>query len=198
MDRGYNDYALFHRLHSAGHTFVVRLKDRAHIFPLRRGRAVCEPGVLKDEDVAFGEAAAQKAYGDDLRLVTFHDAVHEVTYRFLTNNVELSAGTIAAVYKARWDVELFFKWLKQHLKLRTFLGTSKNAVLTQIWVAMLYYLLVSWLKFQSRFAGSLLELTRILGEASLHLVSIVDLLRLRPGNVLPALARAAPPQPRLF
>ena len=194
MDRGYNDYPLFAALDAAGHIFVVRLKKDAHVFSLRRERSVLEPGVLKDEDIAFALPKAQESYPKDLRLVTFHDEEHDVTYRFLTNNWTLSAGTIAAIYKKRWDVELFFKWLKQHLQVKTFLGTSKNAVLSQVWVAMICYLLISWMRFQTKYRRSLLELTRMLREVLLERVSIINLLSLCKKTVQRAIIRAGPRQ----
>jgi len=112
----------------------------------------------------------------------------------LTNNFEFSAKTIADIYKARWQIELFFKWIKQHLKIKTFLGTSKNAVLTQIWVAMIYYLLLSWIKFQTKFKGSLLDLTWIIKEMLLRNISIINLLNLSPKTIIGITERASPSQ----
>ena len=83
----------------------------------------------------------QQGYPEKLRLVTYYDKEHKKTYQFLTNQFTLSAYTISQIYKTRWEIELFFKWIKQNLKIKTFLGTTKNAVLTQIWTAMIYYLL---------------------------------------------------------
>jgi IS4 transposase len=139
-----------------------------------------------------------KDYPEDLRLVTYHDQVHDKTYRFITNNFSLSAKTIADIYQARWQIELFFKWIMQHLKIKTFLGTSKNAVLTQIWVAMIYYLLLAWIKFQTKFKGSLLDLTRLIKEMLLYHISIIDLLNLKPKHFLMVTARASPKQLSLF
>ena len=100
------------------------------------------------------------------------------TYEYITNNFLLSGEEIAAVYKERWKIELFFKWIKQHLKIKSFLGTSENAVLSQIWVAMTYYLLLSYIKFQTRFPRSLLELTRMIKETLFVRRSLIDLLSL--------------------
>lgn len=193
FDRGYNDYAFFHSIKEAGHTFVVRLKDDAHILPLE-SFAVTEKGVLKDERIGFVLEEALKDYPEDLRLVTYHDAIHNVTYRFLTNNFNFSAKTIADIYKARWQIELFFKWIKQHLKIKTFLGTSKNAVLSQIWVAMIYYLLLAWIKFQTKFKGTLLDLTWIIKEMILRNISIINLLNLSRKTAVELSARASPSQ----
>lgn len=193
FDRGYNDYAFLYSIKEAKHTFVARLKDDAHILPLQ-SFAVTEQGVLKDERIGFVLEEALEDYPEDLRLVTYYDEIHNKTYRFLTNNFEFSAKTIADIYKARWQIELFFKWIKQHLKIKTFLGTSKNAVLTQIWVAMIYYLLLAWIKFQTKFKGSLLDLTWMIKEMLLRNISIIDLLSLKPKNVLQITARASPSQ----
>ena len=95
---------------------------------------------------------------------------------FLTNNFKLSSRTIADLYKSRWEVETFFKWIKQNLKIKSFLGTSKNAVMTQIWAAMIYYLLLSFIKFQTKCRHSLHELTRIVGELFLDNTHLIETL----------------------
>lgn len=198
IDRGYTDYVFLRTIVEAGHHFVIRLKSNAHVLRLKEHRSPCGEGVLKDEKVGFVLAKALEDYSDDLRLVTFHDDEHDVTYQFLTDEFRLSAANIALIYKQRWQIELFFKWIKQHLKIKTFLGTSKNAVLTQIWIAMIYFLLLAWIKFQTKFEGSLLELTRMIEEVLLDAISILDLLNLTPKTVKRALARAGPPQLALF
>lgn len=96
-------------------------------------------------------------------------------YRFITNNFTLSAEQVALIYKNRWQIELFFKWIKQNLKIKSFLGTSRNAVLSQIWVAMIFFLLMCYIKFQTRFKGSLLELTRMIRETLMIRRQIIDL-----------------------
>jgi len=98
--------------------------------------------------------------------------------QFSTNNFHLSAYTITHIYKARWEIEIFFKWIKQNLKIKTFLGTSKNAVLTQIWTAMIYYLLLTYIKYQTKYNHSLLHLTRIIKECLFKKADIIDLLNL--------------------
>lgn len=199
FDRGYNDYAFLWKIKQAGHHFVIRLKKGAHIVRLLdQERSIVGKGVLKDERVGFVLDDAVASYPEDLRLVTYHDDIHDKTYAFLTDEFRLSALNIAGIYKKRWDIELFFKWIKQHLKIKTFLGTSKNAVLSQIWIAMIYFLLLAWIKFQTKFKGSLLELTRIIHETILQHVSIINLLNLTPKTVSRAIARAAPIQIALF
>jgi hypothetical protein len=196
FDRGYMDYAFLHELTRAGHHFVIRQKKSNHVFSLGHHRPAHAAGVLEDEQVCFLQGLDK--YPGDLRRVTYFDEETKKTYAFLTDEFRLSASNIALIYKQRWKIELFFKWIKQHLKIKTFLGTSKNAVLTQIWVAMIYYLLLSWIKFQTRFKGSLLDLTRIISETVLRPVSLIDLLHLTPKTLHNALARASPPQASLF
>ncbi len=194
IDRGYTDYAFLQAIVAAGHHFVIRLRKNAQVLRLKEHRPPCGEGVLKDEKIGFVLPQALKDYPEDLRLVTFHDGEHDVTYQFLTDEFRFSAANIALIYKHRWQIELFFKWIKQHLKIKTFLGTSKNAVLTQIWVAMIYFLLLAWTKFQTKFQGTLLELTRMIEEVLLEPISIIDLLNLTTITVKRALARAGPPQ----
>lgn len=198
FDRAYNDYGFLKKIKDAGHHFVMRMKKNTNIFPiLGQERTIVGKGVLSDKTVAFGLEKAQKDYPYDLRLVAYYDKETDTTYKFLTDEFRLSALNIGLIYKNRWQVEIFFKWIKQHLQIKTFLGTSKNAVLTQIWIAMVYYLLLAWIKFQTRFKGSLHKLTVMLKEVFLQPVQIIDLLNLTPQTIINALPRAAP-QPALF
>ena len=183
VDRGYFDLALLQAIVDAGHHFVIRLKKNAQIVRIEEHRSPTGTGVLKDERIAFMLPQSQEKYPDDLRLVTYHDSEHDVTYEFLTDEFRLSAVNVALIYKQRWQIELFFKWIKQHLKIKTFLGTSKNAVMTQVWIAMIYFLLLSWIAFQTKFQGSLLDLTRIITELILRRVHLVDSLSLTPKTI---------------
>lgn len=119
-----------------------------------------------------------KKYPNRLRRVKYWDEESKKEYAYLTNNFSLTAKQITDIYKERWQIELFFKWIKQNLKIKTFLGTSKNAVLTQIWIAMIYYLLLAYVKFQTRFKKSLLELTWMIKEVLLFRRDLIDLLSL--------------------
>ena len=114
-----------------------------------------------------------------MRLITFYDSKKEKELVFITNNFKLAASTIAELYKHRWQIELFFKWIKQNLKVKTFLGTSENAVMTQIWAAFIYYLLLAFIKFQTRYAYSMHELTRVIGETLMEHVDIIEVLRMK-------------------
>lgn len=178
MDRAYIDYSWLYKLHKEHTFFVVRSKKNMQHVVVGQHPSSQEPGVIKDEMMELVLPDAEHDYPEPLRKVTFYDEETKKTYTFLTDNLELSAGTISSIYKARWQIELFFKWIKQHLKIKTFLGTSKNAVMTQIWVAMIYYLLLNYLKYQTKFKKSLLELTRIIKEVLLDHVSLIDILSL--------------------
>ena len=103
---------------------------------------------------------------------------------YITNNFDLTALQIAGIYQDRWQIELFFKWIKQNLKIKTFLGTSKNAVLTQIWIAMIYYLLLAYIKFQTKFEKSLLTLTRMIKETIMFRRNLIDMLSLNAKTIV--------------
>ena len=136
-------------------------------------------GIISDQTIQFTGAQTAKKCPLPMRRIHYHDAVTDKRYVFLTNSVKLAARTIADFYKARWQVELFFKWIKQHLKIKSFVGTSKNAVLTQIWVALCVYQLLSLVKFQSKASRSLYEMLRIL---QLNLFEKRDLIILLRGD----------------
>lgn len=176
IDRGYYDYALLWKIVQAGHHFVIRRKSNAQTVCLSEHRKPTGSGVLKDEKIAFVLEKAMQDYPADLRMVTYHDDEHDVTYEFLTDMFHLSASNIALIYKCRWDIELFFKWLKQNLKIKTFLGTSRNAVLTQVWIAMIYYLLLKWLSAVIGRPLKILELSRMLREVCLQPFALIDVL----------------------
>lgn len=193
FDRGYTDYDFLCKIKQAGHHFVIRLKKGAQIVHLLgNDRTPIGKGVLKDKNIAFILPKAIKSYPDDLRLVTYYDEEHDQVYEFLTNIFDLPATTVAVIYKNRWQIELFFKWIKQHLKIKTFLGTSNNAVLTQIWIAMIYYLLLAWIKHQTKFQGSLHDLTVLVRELLMHKSHLVDVLRATPKTISRFKARDNP------
>jgi IS4 transposase len=118
-----------------------------------------------------------------MRMVKYYDYKTNKLYTFITNNFKLAAKTIADIYKDRWQVELFFKWIKQNLKIKNFWGTSENAVMSQIWVAMIFYLLVSYIKFQTKSNLSILEFTRIIRATLFKKVALINLLSLRFNDI---------------
>ena len=161
-DRGYNDYRLFAQWTDAGVYFVTRMKDNALFEVVEERKPPQNRGILKDQIIRLTGPGAKHKCPNLLRRV---EAVREDTgglLVFLTNHVGLGASTIAAIYKDRWQIELFFKALKQNLKIKTFVGTSANAVKTQIWTALISMLLLRYLQLSSRFGWSLANLVALL------------------------------------
>jgi hypothetical protein len=177
-DRAYIKYEWLYKWHQQSVFFVLRTKSNMNYVVTGQHQIATEKGVLKDEIMELILEKAEEAYPEKLRKITYYCEEQDKVYTFFTNNFELSAKTIADIYKCRWQIELFFKWIKQHLKIKTFLGTSKNAVMTQIWIAMIYYLLLSYIKFQTKFKKSILELSRMINETLLHKISLIHLLSL--------------------
>lgn len=182
VDKGYNDYRWYKQLTDKKIFFVTRLKVNATYQVLKSHKVLSAKGVISDQTIQFIGAQTAKKCPLPMRRVRYHDADTGKVYVFLTNNFKLAARTIADIYKARWQVELFFKWIKQHLKIKSFTGTSKNAVLTQIWVALCVYLLLSLIKFQSKISRSLYEMIRVL---QLNLFEKRDLIELFRGDPPP-------------
>ena len=161
-DRGYNDYRLFANWTETGVFFVTRMKDNALYEVVTAHQPPRNLNILADETIRLTGAGAQDKCPHLLRRI---EAVREDTggiLVFLTNNFKLSANTIAAIYKDRWQIELFFKALKQNLKIKTFVGTSANAVRTQIWIALIAMLLLRYLQQSSKFGWSLSNLVALL------------------------------------
>lgn len=193
FDRAYIDYGWWNRLDKEGLFFVSRIKSSLRIDIVGQHKSKINPCVLADDLVMCGEYQGMKKYeGKTMRRIKILDKEKGQIYEYLTNNFELSAEEIALIYKERWQIELFFKWIKQNLKIKTFLGTSKNAVLTQIWIAMIYYLLLAYIKFQTKFRKSLLELTRMVREVLLTRINLIDLLSLSTRTLHKIQAREGP------
>ena len=162
MDRGYMDFKRLYRLHQAGAFFVTRAKNN-----LRARRVYSAPtdrstGVIADQRVTLEGFYASQDYPEHIRRIRFTDPSSEKSLIFLTNNTSLPATTIAALYKNRWQVELFFKWIKQHLRIKHFFGTSENAVKTQIWSAVCTYVLIAIIKKELQLNASLYTCLQIL------------------------------------
>ena len=177
FDRAYVDFSYFRRLHDMGCTFVTRMKTNIAYRITGQQDCLKNRGVLLDATI---ERSSGDYAGKDspLRLIRYHDKETDRDFEFVTNNTTLAATTIAAIYKARWQIEAFFKWIKQNLKIKSFLGTTENAVLTQIWVAMIYYLLLAYIKYQTKYKASLFYLHRLVRETLLDRITLVDLLNL--------------------
>jgi len=146
MDRGYLDFTRLYAMHQAGAFFVTRAKQRMDARRVYSSPTQRSTSVICDQRVMLNGFYSAKAYPEHLRRVRFKDPEPGKTLVFLTNNTVLPALTIAALYKGRWQVELFFKWIKQHLRIKRFLGTSENAVKTQIWCAVATYVLIAIVK----------------------------------------------------
>jgi hypothetical protein len=162
MDRGYNDYALFGKWTDQKIHFVTRLKDNAAYEVLAEGPVPANRNILSDQLIQFTGEKARKDCPSPLRRVAVWDAVNEREIVLLTNLQEFGATTIAAIYKDRWEIELFFKALKQNLKVKTFVGTSENALRIQIWTALIAILLLKWLHHLSKAKWSLSNLASML------------------------------------
>jgi len=162
MDRGYLDFTRLYAMHQVGAFFVTRAKqgmDARRVYSSVTQRST---GVICDQRVMLSGFYSAKAYPEHLRRVRFKDPESGKTLVFLTNNTLLPALTIAALYKSRWQVELFFKWIKQHLRIKRFLGTSENAVKTQIWCAVATYVLIAIVKKELHLNASLYTCLQIL------------------------------------
>lgn len=183
FDRGYVDYGWFRRISDEKAFFVTRAKENMVYRVLGQHETPKNPGVISDESIELEGFYAAKDYPGKLRRICFIDAESGRQLTFLTNNFALAAATIAQIYKSRWQIEIFFKWIKHNLKIKTFLGTTKNAVLTQIWVAMCYYLLLAYVKYQARYRQSLFYLHRLVRETLLDRVLLVDLLSLNESRL---------------
>jgi hypothetical protein len=162
MDRGYVDFSRLYTLHQAGAFFVTRAKspmDARRVYSADVDRAT---GVICDQRVMLNGYYSAKKYPEHLRRIRFKDPGSGKTLVFLTNNTALPALTICALYKSRWQVELFFKWIKQHLRIKHFLGTSENAVKTQVWCAVATYVLIAIVKKELQLDASLYTCLQIL------------------------------------
>ena len=193
MDRGYLDYTRLYAMHQAGAFFVTRAKRgmdarRVYSSPTQR-----DTGVICDQRVMLNGFSPAKAYPEHLRRVRFKDPESGKTLVFLTNNTALPALTIAALYKSRWQslprtrsgVELFFKWIKQHLRIKRFLGTSENAVKTQVWCAVATYVLIAIVKKELHLEASLYTCLQILSVSVFEKTEISCALQLDPSQIEP-------------
>lgn len=176
MDKGYVDfYRLFHLVHEKNAFFVTRAKDNMR-FEVTGNYAVDKStGVIADERIRLVGLRTSKWYPDEIRMVTYEDYATGNAYRFLTNNMEYEALTISELYRERWNVELFFKWIKQHLHIKSFYGTSENAIFLQIWIAVCTYLLLALTKKKMHMNQSLHTISKNVGLFLTDKTSISEL-----------------------
>jgi Domain of unknown function (DUF4372)/Transposase DDE domain len=174
MDRAYVDFQRLHVFQEGGAFFVTRTKKGIQ-FRRRYSRDIdASTGLRSDHTVVLAASTSRKHYPDPLRRIRFHDAEQDRFLRFLTNNFDLPALTICLLFKSRWQVELFFKWIKQHLRIKAFYGYSENAVKTQIWIAVSVYVLVAIVKKRLALEGSLHEILQVLSLTLFEQVPILQ------------------------
>ena len=192
FDRGYLDFERLYRFTLSGAFFVTRTKENV-VFQRRYSHPVDKStGVRSDQTVVLATIGSAKVYPDALRRISYVDAETNNRLTFLTNNFVLPALTIAQIYKCRWQVELFFKWIKQHLRIKAFFGTSENAVKTQIWIAVSVYVLVAIVRKRLSLTASLYQILQVLSIALFEKTPILRALQvpdsgsdlLDPGNQL--------------
>jgi hypothetical protein len=162
MDRGYTDYALFARWTKEGVFFVTRQKGNAQYTVVEERTVPQNRKILKDQVITFNGYLSKKKYPHPLRRIAVWDEEKKETIVLVTNHFTFGSTTLAAIYKDRWQIEIFFKTIKQNLKIKTFVGTSPNALMTQIWTALIAILLLKYLKFRSSFAWSISNLVAML------------------------------------
>lgn len=188
MDRGYLDFGRLFKLHQAGAFFVTRAKRGLNARRVYSTKADRSTGVICDQAIRLNGYYVAKDYPEQLRRIRFKDPGPGKALVFLTNNTALPPLTIAALYKSRWQVELFFKWIKQHLRIKRFLGASENAVKTQIWCAVSTYVLIAIVKKELHLKASLYTLLQILSVSVFEKTLISCALQ-------PSVSRTTEPQP---
>ena len=176
MDRGYPDFSRLYAVTQASAFFVIRAKSNLKSRRLYSHPVDKSTGVVCDQSILLTVPKSAGDYPDKLRRVRYYDAETDKTLVFLTNNFLLPAITIAQLYKQRWQVELFFKWIKQHLRIKSFFGTSENAVKTQIWIAISVYLIVAIIKKRLNIQESLYTILQVLSVSLFERASMFQLL----------------------
>jgi Transposase DDE domain/Domain of unknown function (DUF4372) len=176
MDRGYVDFARLYRLHQAGAFFVTRAKSNLNAHRVYSSATDRTIGVIADQKIALDGYYTRQDYPVHIRRVRFRDPETEKTLVFLTNQTTLPALTVCDLYKSRWQVELFFKWIKQHLRIKAFYGTSENAVKTQIWIAVSVYVLVAIIRKRLKLDVSLYTLMQVISVTVFEKASIESMI----------------------
>jgi IS4 transposase len=173
MDRGYIDFARLHTLQQAGAFFVTRAKSNLSSHRVYSAPTDRTTGVIADQTIALDGPRTSQDYPEHLRRIRFRDAETGKTLNFLTNQMALPALTICDLYKSRWQVELFFKWIKQHLRIKRFYGTSENAVKTQIWIAVSVYVLVAIVRKRLKLEAPLYTLLQVISVTVFEKIEIL-------------------------
>lgn len=177
MDKGYTDFERFYKIHKANAFFITRAKENFTFVRLSSQPGDKDNGIICDQIVKLKNKKVSLTYPEKMRRIKYYDKTLQKTFVFISNNFEISAGDIANIYKYRWTIELFFKWIKQHLKVKTFWGYSFNAVKTQIYIAMSAYLLVTIVKHELKLKQSSYEILQILSITLLCKTPLKELFR---------------------
>ena len=185
MDRAYVDFARLYRLHQAGAFFVTRAKSNLNAHRVYSTATDRTTGVIADQKIALDGHYTSQDYPIHIRRVRFRDPATDKTLVFLTNQTTLPAMTICDLYKSRWQVELFFKWIKQHLRIKTFYGTSENAVKTQIWIAVSVYVMVAIVRKRLKLDASLYTLMQVFSVTVFEKASIESLILQMANSSIP-------------
>lgn len=175
LDRGYLDFHRLRRIAQAGAWFVIRAKSNTRFYVCESRPVDKSTGVRCDQTIRLNSKKARRDYPEKLRRIRYYDATTELSLVFLTNNFALPALTIAGIYRRRWEIELFFRWIKQHLRLRGFFSTCPNGVAVQIWTAICAYLLVAIAKREMALPGSLHQVLQIISISALEKVPLPEL-----------------------
>ena len=175
MDKAYIDFARLFQLKKERISFVTRAKENLKFKRIGSRKADKQNGIICDQTIELAGYNSMKRYPDYLRRIRFYDAETDKTFIFLTNNFRIDATTVAALYKCRWGIETFFKWVKQHLKIQTFWGQSENAVKTQIWIAIATYVIVVIVKKKLKLPHSLYEILQMVSLSSFDRTPIKEL-----------------------
>lgn len=180
FDKGYADYSWHNQLTNKGIFWVTRIRGNAKYRVVERREVNKSQGITSDQTIEYTGMVSKKNTLSQVRRIGFHDKETNKHYVFITNHFEWSAKTIAEIYKQRWQVELFFKWIKQNLKIKSFLGNTDNAVMTQVMVALCTYLILAFIKFQSKFKQSLQQMVRLIQTNLFAKRNLVELFRPPP------------------
>ena len=190
MDRGYLDFARLYTMNQWSAFFVIRAKSNFNFHRIYSHQVDKNIGLICDQTIKLAGFYPSKDYPDKLRRIKYYDSTTDKTFVFLTNNFTLPAHVITELYRSRWQVELFFEWIKQHLRIKSFFGTSENAVKTQVWIAVSVYVAVAIIKKQFRIKASLYTILQILSVTSFEKIPLLQLLTENNYNPQP------PPTPK--
>ena len=175
MDKAYIDFSRLFKLENCGAFFVVRAKTNLRFSPVESRKVDKATGLRCDRSIRLSVAKSRKNYPDKIRRIKYYGREKDIRLVFLTNDFEMGAMEIATVYKSRWQIEVFFKWIKQNLQIKTLWGHSENAVKTQLWIAISTYLVVAYLKHQIKSPYSIYEMTQVLGTSAFAKTSVNEM-----------------------